>query len=218
MRQGLGTRARPGEVPDLSHLQGDSRGATPGKVVRRIAVLAGCLLLSACATPSAIDLSSGQSARSSSVTVDVSPCSRTYQTTVLADRLTVGVSAPLVEPYFIDGDPSSGEGFEAGLVYAIAAELGLPNTGVTWQTVPPEITPLDAEVDFVIDREVPGLREGISYSAPYVQQPQAAALAFAPGNPLIDCVNDALAALTERGELSQLTAQWLEPDVPPTAG
>ncbi len=186
--------------------------------MRRIAVLAGCLLLSACATPSAIDLSSGQSARSSSVTVNVNPCSRTYQTTVLADRLTVGVSAPLVEPYFIDGDPSSGEGFEAGLVYAIAAELGLPNTGVTWQTVPPEITPLNAEVDFIIDREVPGQREGISYSAPYVQQPQAAALAFAPGNPLIDCVNDALAALTERGELSQLTAQWLEPDVPPTAG
>jgi polar amino acid transport system substrate-binding protein len=128
----------------------------------------------------------------------------------------VGVSAPLVEPYFIDEDPSSGDGFEAGLVYAIAAELGLPNTGVTWQMVPPEITPLDAEVDFIIDREVPGPREAIRYSAPYVQQPQAA-FAFATGNPLIDCVDEALTALAERGELSQLSARWLESDISPTA-
>ncbi len=185
--------------------------------MRIVTVVAGCVLLGACATPSAIDLSSGQSARSSAVTIDVSPCSRSYQTTVFADRLTVGVSAPVTEPYFVDEDPTSGEGFEAGLVYAIAAELGLPNTGVTWQMVAPGITPLDAEVDFIIDRQTPEPRAGISYSVAYGAQPEAYALALASGNPLIDCIDGAITVFRDRGELAELTAQWLESDTRPTA-
>jgi polar amino acid transport system substrate-binding protein len=130
-----------------------------------------------------IDLSSDQRARSLPVTVDASPCSRTYQTTVFADRLTVGVSAPIIEPYFIDEDPTSGEGIEASLVYGIAGELGLPNTGVTWQAVAPDATPRDSEVDFIIDRRAVTDRPGITYSAPYVLEPEPYALAFAVGNP-----------------------------------
>lgn len=177
-------------------MQGDPRGPEPGEVVRVVGLVFGCMFLAACATPSASDLSSDQRARSLTVTVEASACSRTYQTTVLADRLTVGVSAPVIEPYFIDEDPTSGEGLEASLVYGIAAELGLPNTGVTWQIVAPDATPRDSEVDFIIDRRAGGERPGITYSAPYVQDPEPYALAFAAGNPLIDCVDAALAALT----------------------
>lgn len=197
-------------------MQGDSRGPEPGKVVKVLTVFVGCLFLTACATPSALDLSSGQSERSSAISVDVSPCSRTYQTTVYADRLTVGVSAPLVEPYFIDADPTSGEGFESGLVYSIAAELGLPNSAVTWQTVAPDANPLDAEVDFIIDRRTVTTLPEITYSAQYVQEPEAYALALASGNPLITCVDDAIAVLHSRGEIAQLSAQWLDSNSSPT--
>lgn len=172
------------------------------------AILAGCLLAAGCATPTGVDLSSGQTGRSQTVAPDLTPCSRTYQTTVYADRLTVGVSAPLVAPYFIDEDPTSGEGFESGLVYGIAAELGLPDTSVEWKSLPQDQSPLEAEVDFIIDRRTPVGRPGITYSVPYLQGPYA--FAFASDNPLAACVDAALSVMAASGELARLTDEWLD--------
>jgi hypothetical protein len=180
--------------------------------VKVAAALFGCLVLVGCATPSGVDLSSGLSGRTQTVAPDLNPCSRTYQTTVYADRLTVGVSAPLVEPYFIDAEPTSGEGFEAGVVYGIAAELGLPDTAVEWQTVSGDVSPLEAEVDFIIDRRPPAAGPQVRYSTPYYQAQTPYAFAFAIDNPLIDCVDAALNAMAASGELDRLTDTWLAPD------
>jgi len=181
--------------------------------VKIAATLAGCVLLVGCATPSGVDLSSGLSGRSQTAAPDLNACSRTFQTTVYADRLTVGVSAPLVAPYFIDQDPTSGEGFEAGVVYGVATELGLPDTAVEWQTLSKDVSPLEAEVDFIIDRRAPAEMPGIVYSAPYRQTPDPIAFAFAADNPLVDCVNAALSAMAAGGELDRLTTEWLDPSV-----
>ncbi len=175
------------------------------------AALLGCLVLVGCASPSGVDLSSGLSGRTQTVAPDLNPCSRTYQTTVYADRLTVGVSAPLVEPYFIDAEPTSGEGFEAGVVYGIAAELGLPDTAVEWKTLAQDESPQEAEVDFIIDRRPPAEGPEMRYSIPYYQGQTAYAFAFAVDNPLIDCVDVALNAMAASGELDRLTDTWLAP-------
>ncbi|WGX98380.1 ABC transporter substrate-binding protein [Nocardioides sp. L-11A] len=50
--------------------------------------------------------------------------------------LTVGTDTPAYEPWFVDNDPTNGEGFESAVAYAIAEELGFTKDQVTWVTVP----------------------------------------------------------------------------------
>ncbi|MGH2617116.1 MAG: ABC transporter substrate-binding protein [Thermomicrobiales bacterium] len=46
--------------------------------------------------------------------------------------LTVHADQPLYEPWFIDNDPTNGEGFESALVYALAEEMGFARDQVEW--------------------------------------------------------------------------------------
>ena len=39
-------------------------------------------------------------------------------------KLIVHADQPLYEPWFVDNDPSNGQGFESALTYAIAEQLG----------------------------------------------------------------------------------------------
>jgi len=50
--------------------------------------------------------------------------------------LTVGTDSPAYEPWFVDNDPSNGEGFESAVAYAIAEEMGFAADEVEWVTVP----------------------------------------------------------------------------------
>jgi polar amino acid transport system substrate-binding protein len=47
-------------------------------------------------------------------------------------KLIVHADQPLYEPWFIDNDPTNGEGFESALVYALAEELGFERDQVEW--------------------------------------------------------------------------------------
>ena len=47
-------------------------------------------------------------------------------------KLIVHADQPLYEPWFIDNDPSNGEGFESALVYALAEQLGFTPDQVEW--------------------------------------------------------------------------------------
>jgi polar amino acid transport system substrate-binding protein len=47
-------------------------------------------------------------------------------------KLIVHADQPLYEPWFIDNDPTNGEGFESALVYALAEELGFARDQVEW--------------------------------------------------------------------------------------
>ncbi|QTE29117.1 ABC transporter substrate-binding protein [Pengzhenrongella sicca] len=54
----------------------------------------------------------------------------------LADgRLTIGTSDPAFEPWIVDNDPTSGEGFESAVAYAVADQLGFAAGDVDWVTV-----------------------------------------------------------------------------------
>ena len=50
--------------------------------------------------------------------------------------LTVGTDKPAFPPYFVDDDPTNGEGFESAVAYAIADELGFAKNEVEWTVVP----------------------------------------------------------------------------------
>ncbi|MCA9863408.1 MAG: ABC transporter substrate-binding protein [Thermomicrobiales bacterium] len=47
-------------------------------------------------------------------------------------KLIVHADQPLYEPWFIDNDPTNGEGFESALVYALAEQLGFAPEDVEW--------------------------------------------------------------------------------------
>jgi polar amino acid transport system substrate-binding protein len=52
--------------------------------------------------------------------------------TVTAGKLTIGTGLPAYEPWVVGDAPETGEGFEAAVAYAIAAELGFAAEDVVW--------------------------------------------------------------------------------------
>jgi polar amino acid transport system substrate-binding protein len=54
------------------------------------------------------------------------------QLTVKPGTLTVATGNPAYEPWVINDDPESGEGFEAALIYALADRLGFDAQDVEW--------------------------------------------------------------------------------------
>ena len=48
-------------------------------------------------------------------------------------RLTIATASPAYEPWFMNNQPASGEGFESGLAYALAAKLGYTSKQIRWQ-------------------------------------------------------------------------------------
>jgi len=53
-----------------------------------------------------------------------------------AGTLTVGTDTPAFEPWFVDDDPTNGQGFESAVAYEVAERLGFSADQVSWVTVP----------------------------------------------------------------------------------
>ena len=91
--------------------------------------LAGLVTL---ATIGAVSLSTGVSASGASL-----PTLASCKTSINADeftrgKLTVATDTPAYTPWFVSGTPSNGKGYESGVAYAIAKELGVKKTDVVW--------------------------------------------------------------------------------------
>jgi polar amino acid transport system substrate-binding protein len=101
-------------------------------------------------------------------------CAPANLTLVSPGKLTIGTDNPAYPPYFAirtggntppwedlgyTGDPTTGEGFESAVAYAVAQQLGFPKDQVTWVVVPfaNAIAPGPKTSDFVINQ--------VSYSA-----------------------------------------------------
>ena len=236
-----------------------------------------------------------------------------------AGQLTVATDSPAYEPWFVDNDPTNGQGYESAVAYAVAERLGFSADQVVWEVVPfnTSYKPGDKDFDFDINQvsispqraqvvdfsdgyysaaqslialqgaEIAGatsladlatyrlgaqtgttsltaIRETIKPAAepavfedtnaakqallngqvdgivadlptafyitaaeiknsrivgqfqPVSGEQEQFGLLFEKGNPLVPCVNEALAALTADGTLDQLQQQWLsnEVDIP----
>jgi polar amino acid transport system substrate-binding protein len=81
-------------------------------------------------------------------------CERDSLETVADGELTIGTDSPAFPPWFVDDDPTNGEGFESAVAYAVADELGFAEDEVTWTVVPfnNAFAPGEKEFDFDINQ------------------------------------------------------------------
>jgi polar amino acid transport system substrate-binding protein len=97
--------------------------------------------------------------------------------TLTAGTLTFGTDQPVYPPWYLDDDPTSGQGFESAVAYAIADELGYPKDKVTWVRVPfnaaiqPGPKTYDVNLtEFSITDE---RKQAVDFSSPYYDVKQA---------------------------------------------
>jgi polar amino acid transport system substrate-binding protein len=69
-------------------------------------------------------------------------------------KLTVSTGDPVYPPWMLDNNPAGGEGFENGLVYALAEEMGFAPEDVVWvtETFDQAIAPGAKDYDFAIQQ------------------------------------------------------------------
>lgn len=91
--------------------------------------------------------------------------------------LTIATGEPAYPPYVIDDDPTSKQGFEAAVAYAVADLLGFSDDEIEWTRVAwdPSIAPGLKEFDFNIQQFsiTPERAESVGFSLPYYSVPQA---------------------------------------------
>lgn len=85
--------------------------------------------------------------------------------------LTVGTDSPTYAPWFVGSDPRRGEGFEAAVAYAVAADLGFDADQVRWVDVDfgGLFVAEEADYDFVISQAAATAEraEHVDFSEPY---------------------------------------------------
>ena len=111
-------------------------------------------------------------------------------------RLTIGTDNPAFPPWFEGGtpegspweinDPSTGEGFESAVAYAVADELGFSEDEVEWVEVPfnQSFKPGPKDFDFDINQisYIPARDEAVDFSDSYYDVNQA--LVAVQGTPI----------------------------------
>jgi len=139
------------------------------------------LLLSACSSSednatetAATETSMEESAAESAATDE---CAFENLTTISPGMLTIGTDTPAYPPYFVDDDPTNGEGFESAVAYAVASQLGFAPTDVKWEVVPfnTSYAPGDKNFDFDINQIsiTPERAEVVDFSDGYYMVNQA---------------------------------------------
>jgi polar amino acid transport system substrate-binding protein len=105
---------------------------------------------------------------------------------VTPGKLTVGTGDPVYPPWMLNNDPAGGEGFENGLIYALAEEMGFDRDDVVWvgltfeQTIAPGAKPFDFAIQQISVTEARA--EVVTFSQVYFQ-PEKAVIAL-PGSPV----------------------------------
>ncbi len=91
--------------------------------------------------------------------------------------LTIGTDSPAYPPYFVDDDPTNGQGFESAVAYAVAEGLGFTPEEVTWTVVPfnKSYAPGGKDFDFDINQIsiTPKRAEVVTFSDGYYTVNQA---------------------------------------------
>lgn len=91
--------------------------------------------------------------------------------------LTIATDEPAFPPWVIDDDPTSGEGFESAVAYAVAEQLGYGDDQVTWTRVPfnAAIQPGPKTFDFDINQFsiTDERRQAVDFSSAYYDVSQA---------------------------------------------
>lgn len=98
-------------------------------------------------------------------------CTPDTMETVTDGTLTIATDDPAYEPWFVDNDPTSGEGYESAVAYAVAEELGYTEDQVTWVKVPfnKVVQPGPKDFDFDINQVsiTEARRNAVDFSSGY---------------------------------------------------
>jgi polar amino acid transport system substrate-binding protein len=96
--------------------------------------------------------------------------------TVTAGKLTIGTGQPAYEPWVVGDKPENGEGFEAAVAYAVAAELGYAKKDVVWvrTTFDEAIAPGVKNFDFNLQQYsiTDERKKNVDFSSPYYSTTQ----------------------------------------------
>jgi polar amino acid transport system substrate-binding protein len=110
-------------------------------------------------------------------TAQADKCSKGELALVNPGQLTVGTDKPAFPPYFVDDDPTNGEGFESAVAYAVADQLGFDKSEVEWTVVPfnSSYAPGPKDFDFDINQIsiTPKREQVVDFSEPYYVAAQA---------------------------------------------
>jgi polar amino acid transport system substrate-binding protein len=97
--------------------------------------------------------------------------------TITEGKLTIGTGEPAYYPYVIDDDPTTGQGFEAAVAYALAEELGFAPEDVVWvrTTFEAAIQPGPKDFDFNLQQYTitEERAQNVDFSDSYYSTPQA---------------------------------------------
>ena len=140
---------------------------------------------SSSAAPASSSAEPGSSSASPSPTAAPDECAKESLATIAPGTLTIGTDSPAYPPYFVDDDPTNGQGFESAVVYAVANNLGFTPAEVTWTIVPfnKSYAPGAKDFDFDINQIsiTPKRAEVVTFSDGYYTVNQAViALADSP--------------------------------------
>ncbi len=102
-------------------------------------------------------------------------------------RLTVATDNPVSTPWYVNNHPANGQGYEAGLVYAIARVLGVARHDVSWvnQTFATSYLPGKKHFDFDANEVTytAALAKGVTFSSSYFDVRQA--VVALKGDPIV---------------------------------
>ena len=136
-------------------------------------IAASALLLTACGSSS----ETAASAAPSTAETTASACAPESLQTLTSGKLAIATGEPAYFPWVIDDAPESGEGFEAAVAYAVAAQLGFAKEDVSWvrTTFDGAITPGVKDFDFNLQQFsiTEERKAAVDFSTPYYSAPQA---------------------------------------------
>lgn len=109
--------------------------------------------LTACGAPrdeeAAIDPSTAEE-----TTAAADECTPDTLETLTAGTLTIGTDSPAYEPWFVDDDPTNGQGYESAVAFAVAEQLGFAEDAVEWVVAPfnAVVSPGEKPFDFDVNQ------------------------------------------------------------------
>lgn len=129
------------------------------------------LVLTACAPTDEADSGSDSAADGSSESPAADECTPDSMETIADGTLTIATDDPAYEPWFVDNDPTNGQGYESAVAYAIAEQLGYTAEQVTWVTVPfnKVVQPGPKDFDFDVNQVsiTEARRNAVDFSSGY---------------------------------------------------
>ena len=121
--------------------------------------------------------SSDSTTDSGSTAASAETCTAEQLSTVTDGQLTIATGEPAYEPWVVNDDPASGEGFEAAVAMAAAERLGYAAADVTWvrTTFDSAIAPGPKTFDWNLQQYTitDDRKNAVDFSSPYYEASQA---------------------------------------------